>query len=289
MGGKALESLRPDPATASRPDASERALLAAARGGDARATARLLERLARPVLRFGQGFCRNTHDAQDLAQDVMRTLLAELSRFRGDASLTTWAFVVARRACARRRRREARMRPLEATPRAHEWHDPHATPDVHAERGQLGDAIVAALAALPDAHREVVVMRDVEGMPAAEVARVLGIGERAVKSRLHRARLALRGQLAPHVGHVPARPTQRRLPGCPDTSALLSRYLEGDVDARDCDALAAHVAGCPDCGEACASLRDVLGACRRWGTGPLRAPERAQVRAAIRRVLAEAG
>ncbi len=296
LNGKALDKLR-SASAAARSDARriERTLVIAARQGDSVALRQLLERLAHPVLRFGQGFCRNPDDAADLAQDVLRTLLAELPRFRGDASLSTWAFTVARRACARRRLRERRMQPLDAVAGTAQWRDPSATPDQIAERHELGEAIRAALALLPPAHREVVVLRDVEGVPAAEVAKVLGIGERAVKSRLHRARLALREALAPYVEPGTTRVRRTTTPPaagvgpCPDTARLLSRYLEGELDPAMCDTLSAHVARCAHCAAVCSSLREVIGACRRWGAAPLPAAERERVRRAVRDAVAGLG
>lgn len=278
------------PADRSEARGVERRLVAAARRGDRAALRVLLERLIRPVMRFGQGFCRNADDAADLTQDVMRTLLAELPRFRGDASLSTWAFTVARRACARRRLRERRMSPLETAKGIVRRADPGAMPDELVERLELGAAIQRALGTLPPAQREVVMLRDVEGLPAAEVAKVLGIGERAVKSRLHRARLALREELAPYVerGAAPARAPAPATAagGCPDTARMLSRYLEGELDARVCDTLSAHVAACARCHVVCGSLREVLGRCRRWGAAPLPAAERERVRDAVRDAVA---
>lgn len=294
MRDNQLSPLAPAPGPGRRAGLGiERRLVSAAQRGDRAALGQLIERLSAPVLRFGHGFCRNADDAADLAQDVLRTLLAELPRFRGDASLSTWAYTVARRACARRRMRERRMRPLERERGVTEHPDPAAPPDLVAERRQLGAAIEHALAELPESHRRVVLLRDVEGLPAAEVAKVLGIGERAVKSRLHRARLELRAALEPYAGHraTPARRRTRHGPAtrrgrCPDTARLLSRYLEGDLDSGVCDALRDHVAGCARCGDVCASLRTVLGACRRWGAEPLPVEVRDRLRVAIRDALA---
>lgn len=75
--------------------------------------------------------------------------------------------------------------------------------------------------------------------------------------------------------------------GCPDTARLLSRYLEGDLDAHVCETLSAHVADCDQCERVCTSLRELLGACRRWGAAPLPVAERARVRAALRDALAD--
>ena len=78
--------------------------------------------------------------------------------------------------------------------------DAGATPEEQLEAAQVGRAIGRALCSLPDAHREVIVLRDLLGLSAAETAERLGITVPALKSRLHRARTALREafeQLAP--------------------------------------------------------------------------------------------
>jgi RNA polymerase sigma-70 factor (ECF subfamily) len=180
---------------------AERRLIAAARAGDARATRELLERAAAPAWRWSHGFCRNRDDADDLAQDVLVALLRSLPKYRGESSLSTWTYVVARRACARRRMRERRQTSLDAPGASHlrDRPDPAAGPARALDRRRLGERLESAIAALPEAQRAVLVMRDVEGLSAAEVGEVLGLGERAVKSRLHRARLALRARLAPHL------------------------------------------------------------------------------------------
>ncbi len=281
---KPARTPRPAPPAPTRRD--EARLLAAARGGDRTALTKLLELVAGPAQRFTQGFCRDPHDAEDLAQDVLATLLRSLDTFRGDSSLTTWVYTVARRSCIRMRRRAARQSPLpndDATLIARP--DPGAEPHRGLERRQLGEALERAIASLPMAQREVLVMRDVEGLPAAEVGKVLGLGERAVKSRLHRARLVLREKLAPHFGHADAPAAG---PSCPDTARALSRYVEGELSPGVCAKMEAHVKGCPACGEACQSLKQVLGACRDYGDRKLSSEMRAAVKRAVRGLLIEA-
>ena len=87
--------------------AEERRLLAAARSGDSRALNELAGALAGPAYRFGRAFCRNPHDAEDVMQDVLSSLVRGLEAFRGGSSLTTWAYVVARNACSHMRRRSS--------------------------------------------------------------------------------------------------------------------------------------------------------------------------------------
>lgn len=262
--------------------AAERRLLAAARRGDRAALEAVTRRLSGALHRFGRGFCRDPHDAEDVMQDVLVALIESLSRFRGESSLSSWAYVVARNACARRRKRGARVRPLapDDAPDALPLHDRGPGPDVVAERRQLRADLESAIAALPGALRDVLVLRDVEGLSAAQVGRRLGLGERAVKSRLHRARVALRQVLSPH---APAATTPG--PHCPDVARALSRFLEGELDASACRRLEGHVASCPDCGDVCAELRRALGACSAWREAPAPDAVRRATRAALREAL----
>jgi RNA polymerase sigma-70 factor (ECF subfamily) len=247
--------------------------------------------MSRPIYRFGRGFCRNTEDAEDVMQEVLSSLVRSLSSFRGDASLTTWAYTVARNACIRQRRRFGRedvsldeaeggsgTGRLDAVlPPA----DGAADPERNLLRREIDTALRLALATLPAAQREAILLRDVEGLSLPEVARVLRVGERAAKARIHRGRASLRRALA-RLRHEEegggARPR-----GCPDTERLLSRYLEGDLDGSRCASLARHVAGCASCGRACRALQRSLGACRRYGRRPIPA----HVRDGIRRSIAE--
>jgi RNA polymerase sigma-70 factor (ECF subfamily) len=263
--------------------AEERRLLTAARAGDDRATRALLDSVSATVYRFGRSFCRDPHDAEDVMQDVFTALSGSLGTFRGDSSLASWAYVVAQRACARRRRRPdaGRTTSLDQPRDAGgpgEIPDERADPARLAEARELREVLEAAIRDLPAPQRDVLMLRDVEGLPAKEVGRMLGLTERAVKSRLHRARLAVRGRVAAYGRGAPApRPS-----GCPDTPALLSRFLEGEMSASDCAAVERHVRGCRWCRDACTALRDTLRACRRWGAAPVPRAMKTRLRRAVR-------
>lgn len=261
---------------------AEQRLLLAARSGDPRALQDLLLQAAAPAWRWSKGFCRDPDDAADLVQDVLHTLLRSLGSFRGDASLSSWTHVVARRACARRRSRERRQQSLDAPAHAHlrDLADDAAGPAKLHERRELTARLEAAIGALPESQRQVLVMRDVEGLSAGEVGEVLGLGVRAVKSRLHRARLSLRERLAPYVsgGDAPAPSAS-----CPETARLLSRWFEGELSASTCATMERHVSACAACSGACASLRRVLGACRAYGEAAVPRELQRAVRDAVRR------
>ncbi len=281
--------LNPEPRRPERPAppasrAAEAKLIAAARRGDGAALTQLVELVSGPAERFSRGFCRDPHDAEDLVQDVLATLLRSLESFRGEASLSTWTYIVAKRACGRLRKRGARQSTLSPDDRVlTEAPEPGAGPHGRLERRQLAAALEQAIAELPLPQREVLVLRDVEGLSAAEVGKIMGLGERAVKSRLHRARLALRERLAPFVGAADAPAPS---PGCPDTARMLSRYVEGELSAATCARMEDHVRSCESCGDACHSLRTVLGACRAYGERPLPGTLSRAVRKAVKAVLA---
>ena len=267
----------------------ERRLVADARSGDPRALARLLELLSGPIYRFGRSFCGDRHDAEDVTQVALMALARALKDFRGDASLTTWAYTVARNECTRQRRpRAGAPRHLEsldaggpATGAAIEVADPGQDPHRALERAELGRALDRAIAALPPGQREVLLLRDVEGLAAGDVGRALGLSERAVKSRLHRARVALRISLAPWADSS-GRASQPAAAGrCPDTVRLVSRYLEGELDPEACSKLRAHVDQCAPCSAACETLRRALVACQAWRGARLPAALRASMRRAL--------
>lgn len=254
----------------------------AARHGDKRALELLLGRYLDPVYRFGMKMCRDTEDAREVLQDTMLAAARTIGDFRGDASVSTWLYTIARSFCIKRRRR-GKHAPKELVSLDHEHVsgrdlvDPARRPDDEAADSELARALSAAIDALEPSYREVLVLRDVEGLSAPEVARVLGLGVEAVKSRLHRARVAVREAMTPALSDIA--PTT-----CPDVVTLFSRKLEGDIDAPTCAEMEQHLAGCPHCTAACDALKQTLAACRN--AGPSVPPEvQDEVRAALNRFL----
>jgi RNA polymerase sigma-70 factor, ECF subfamily len=181
-------------------------LVARAAAGDASAFGELVSRYQQRVYRLA---CRLTSetDAADILQETFLQAFRHLTSFRGDSRFGTWLYRIATNASLMHRRSRAR-RPTESLepflPRfdASGRHD--ATPDelrvaCRAEelldRATLASRAREGLARLPDAYRDAFVLRDLEDMPTSEVADVLGIEPAAVRQRVHRARLMLRGFL----------------------------------------------------------------------------------------------
>ncbi|MCA9516766.1 MAG: sigma-70 family RNA polymerase sigma factor [Myxococcales bacterium] len=270
--------------------ASDQDLLSAARGGDAGALDALLARHQAQVYRFGLKMCRDPEDAEDVVQDTLITLARGIRDFRGESSLSTWLYSVARSHCVKKRRKSKFAPTSEASfeqdvvAEGLDVHDPARPPDEEAAGREVQAALDRAIRSLEPMYREVLVLRDVEGLSAAEVAEVLGVTVATVKSRLHRARLAVRAAVAPLLGVVPT-PAPASAPACPDVLGLLSRHLEGDISASVCAEMEEHVASCPRCRGACDSLRKTLTLCRATPAAPVPDAVQRSVRAAVRDLL----
>jgi len=197
-----------------------------------------------------------------VAQDTLLSMVRSVRDFRGEASISTWLYTVARSFCIKKRRRTkgapAHHEPLDAAA-----HEQAAAPAPSPEQTLLGretrDAVAAALDQLEPEAREVVILRDLEGLTAPEVAQVTGLSVAAVKSRLHRARQSLRTQLLAVVGGDGGAPAQ---PNCPDVLTMLSKKLEDEISPDLCAEMERHVDGCPHCKGLCDSLKRTLALCK---------------------------
>lgn len=181
---------------------TDETLLAACAGGDRAAFDRLVDRHGDALFRFAASHCASPRDAEDAVQDGLLAAWRGAATFRGESSARTWLFQVVLHACRRRGRRRAGEPAV---------HDPveeatglpsgEAAADERASSRETGAALARALAELPEEGREVLLLRDVEGMTGEETAAVLGIGLAAMKSRLHRARLELKERVEAILGH----------------------------------------------------------------------------------------
>lgn len=232
-------------------------LVARAKTGDQRAMQALLDSVAPSIRRFARRMCRHEADAEDVLQDALFSIATHLDDFEARSTLPSWAFAITRSACARRRRGK-KNQPGEADDVLSAQPTTEPSPHEHAEKHELGELVTRALEGLPDEHREVLLLRDVEGLSGQEAAAALGLSIDALKSRLHRARGALRDALRP----VLEGEAHARAPGCPDVVQAFSRKLEGELDAGTCAEMEAHVRGCSACGHTCDALEEALAACR---------------------------
>jgi RNA polymerase sigma-70 factor (ECF subfamily) len=252
-------------------------LVELAKAGDRVALEQLLARVAPAIQRFGLRMCKDDQDSQDVLQDTLITILRHLPEFEGRSSFTSWVFALTRSACTRRRRGLKNKPGLEISELG-ELTEDGPTPEQGADRQEMSRILMQALDGLPEDYREVILLRDVEALTAPEAAETLGISVDALKSRLHRARQALRSALSPVL--EPAAPSAAQ--GCPDVASLWSRKLEGDLDALDCAQMEKHLLTCPACASACSALKTALGACRHEATRDVRPEVQERVRSAVR-------
>lgn len=159
-------------------------LVRAAQGGDLESLTEVVHGAHPHVRRFAGHLCASPQDAEDAAQEALIVLYRKIGSLRATAALASWMFRVVRHECLRRARR------------AFDHHDPGVGLAASAEDEVLrrleAERVAAAIRALPDVQRRVLIMRDVLGRPGRAVAEALGLSTPAMKSHLHRARTALR-------------------------------------------------------------------------------------------------
>jgi len=191
-------------------DAAEAQLLANLRSGRAGAFEDLLRQHGGRLLSVIRRLLDHEEDARDALQDALLSAFRSLDRFDGRSQLSTWLHRIAVNAALQKLRSRQR-KPLrtidELLPKfledghqaypARVWHD---TGGQSLERQETCLIVRQAIAELPDMYRTVLVLRDVEGLDSEETAARLGVAVGVVKTRLHRARQALRTLLDPHFG-----------------------------------------------------------------------------------------
>ncbi len=173
----------------STPSQSTHDLIEAARQGESEAIHTLLVRYQPDVTKFARTVCATPEDAEDAVQEALWIASRKVGTLRVASAWTSWLFTVVKRECFRLLHRVRREQPLDQLPAQH-----LQTQGV--DQGILAHDIAQAIADLPPQYRQVLVMRDVQGMTAPEVAATLGLTVETVKSRLHRARSRIRAALS---------------------------------------------------------------------------------------------
>jgi RNA polymerase sigma-70 factor (ECF subfamily) len=168
-----------------------------------------MEQLAPRVYRLAWGITRNEADAEEVVQDVFLSLFRKIGTFEGRAALSTWIYRIAVNAALIKKRgkraalevllddclptfREDGHREGDRTWLQADWSE---TPEAQLLSRETRDAVREMITRLPDSYRIVLLLRDVEELSNEEAAEVLGESVGSVKSRLHRARMALREQV----------------------------------------------------------------------------------------------
>lgn len=177
----------------------EKHIMSRARRGELSAFEELVRLYEKRVYMVALRSTGTPEDAADITQEVFLRAWRSIESFRGDSGFSTWLFRITMNLCvdfARHKQVQPQTQPLvgeDETERPIPDHAP--TPEEHLENRELGRELAAALDEVSEEHRQIVLLRDVDGMSYTEIAETLEISEGTVKSRLSRARLALRAIL----------------------------------------------------------------------------------------------
>jgi RNA polymerase sigma-70 factor (ECF subfamily) len=186
---------------------SNEALMTAYQRGDANAFAELVARHERPLWCFLRRSTRDDAAAEDLLQETFMRVIHGASGWRPEAKFSSWLYTIARNLCIDHARKQKHGRPVSLD--AQRQRDRESAPplreqlpgqDMGAERiaqnRELAARLEHAIAALPEAQREVFLMREALELPFAEIAQMIGVSEPTVKSRMRYALERLRSALA---------------------------------------------------------------------------------------------
>jgi RNA polymerase sigma-70 factor (ECF subfamily) len=184
---------------------------------DREAFGELIQRHWRKCVDIACYFLRNRSDAEDQAQNALMRAYQHLAQYQGEAEFGTWLSRIVANQCLMlmRVRRRARFVYLDESPtdqKAVPVQLPSADPDPEGELAyaQLNEVLRMEVGRIPRLMRNVMVLRDIQGLPMTDVAGQLGITVSAAKSRLVRARAELRSRLSKHYGGLrDASPLQR--------------------------------------------------------------------------------
>lgn len=190
-------------------------LVAGLRAGDDALFALLLDAWSGGMLRLARGFVSTPDSAAEVVQDAWLGVVEGIARFEGRSALKTWVYRILVNTAKRRRDRESRTVPWSSVtsgptvdptffqrdgePHPGHWRDvpaPWPSPEQHALAGETWALLTAAVERLPERQRVVIVLRDVEGYTSEEVCSILEITAVNQRVLLHRARAAVRKELA---------------------------------------------------------------------------------------------
>lgn len=185
----------------------EKLLLQKARQGDVEAFEKLIEAYQKKVFNIALRMLGNYDDAGDITQEVFIKAFRAIKDFREQAMFSTWIYKIATNSCLdelRKRKNKVLVSidedlKLDEGDLKKQIEDDKPTPDIEVERNEVKKIVNDAINELSEEHRIVIVLRDIQGFSYEEIAEITKSPPGTVKSRINRARRALKEKLKPHM------------------------------------------------------------------------------------------
>lgn len=197
-------------------DADDQHLVKAAQAGDRRAFQVLYQRYERKVFSVAYGFLRNQEDALDVLQEAFIKVHRYLPNFEGQSSFYTWLYRIVANLCIDHLRRSGRKRDVEFDDRLRHDGDKQAAsnpggltalgdPSAAIKNKEILAAVQDSLGHLSDKHRAVIVMRELQGLSYADMAKAMNCSKGTIMSRLFHARRNMQKLLVERLGYAPSK------------------------------------------------------------------------------------
>lgn len=177
----------------------ENILVKKAKNKDHKAFEKIVIMYQDKVYNTAMKMCKNEHDAYDVSQEVFLRLYKSLDKFKGDSSLSTYIYRITTNICIdfyRQNKQDANTISLYGENDDEEYELPIAdtapSPEQYAQNGEMIEALKQGISMLGDDHKKMIVLREINGLSYKEIARVTGINEATVKTKILRAREKLR-------------------------------------------------------------------------------------------------
>jgi RNA polymerase sigma-70 factor, ECF subfamily len=219
-----------------RNEQSDEGIVQAVLGGNTAVFELLMRRYNERLYRTARAITRDDREAEDVMQQAYVNAFASLRQFKGQAQFATWLTRITINEALARVRRRGRYEPFKDDLLGENSIVPIRSapdPERQAFASELRDLLEWAIDALPDGAREVFMMRDVEGLSTADTAASLGVSEDVVKTRLSRARTALRRSLLARAGATAPDVFRFYRPRCDRIVTLVISRIAGGIPSRD--------------------------------------------------------
>ncbi len=239
-------------------------ILGRLKAGDMSACTACVNAYSDALYRLAYRLLRDQAAAEDVVQETFLSAFKGLDKFDGRSKLSTWLFRIAYNHALMRLRGRKPTAPLDD-----EGYEPpiasvvvpwREMPEDAVTQQELKEVLEDAISSLPPSLRAVFELRDIQEHSTAETAEILGLTEAAVKVRLHRARLALRGKLNGYFGKTEQ--GEQETLTCEQVTQYLSDYIDNELDEPLAESARQHIATCTHCHILLDTTEDTITLCR---------------------------